>query len=226
MGPDPGAAGPGQPGARRGRQLRHDPGHSGKRNLLPVWAGAADDRAGAASPTPRRGCIRSRPGSRYGRTHRRRHATSAATASTGSQQRHGTSGPALPVPQFPLLYSDRRRLAPTEERSRQGHSPPRSSRSPAVTALLPRTAPEPRPLRHPRANRSHTDPGTCSSPPLWLCLGTTPPVTRCQHQVGSCLLEHRGPWPRRSHAATSPQGSRSGEATEPEPRGTLARRPR
>ncbi|KAL2294935.1 hypothetical protein Nmel_018078, partial [Mimus melanotis] len=62
MGPDPGAAGPGQPAARRARQLRHDPAHSGKRNLLPAWAGAADARAGAASPTPRRGCIRCRPG--------------------------------------------------------------------------------------------------------------------------------------------------------------------
>lgn len=131
----------------------------------------------------------------------------------GSQHGRGTSGPALPVPQFPLLYSDHLRLARKEGRSGQGRSPPRSSRSPAVAALLPRTAPEPRPLRHPRANRSETDPGTCSSLPLWLCLATTPRVTRCQHQLWSCLLEHRGPWPRRSHAATSPQGSQSGEAT-------------
>lgn len=113
----------------------------------------------------------------------------------GSQHGRGTSGPALPVPQFPLIYSDHLRLARKEGRSGQGRSPPRSSRSPAVAALLPRTAPEPRPLRHPRANRSETDPGTCSSLPLWLCLATTPRVTRCQHQVWSCLLEHRGPWP-------------------------------
>lgn len=203
MGPDPGAARPGQPGnyatipriLERGTCCQCGPGpRTVGREPLPPRLAAAASALGPAGLH-----------SRYGRTRRHGHGTSAATAQVGQRC------PCLSCLSSTLIIA----VSPPRMRGR-GRDIPRpgaAARSPAVAALLPCTAPEPRPLHHPRANRSETDPGTCSSPPLWLCLVTTPRVTRCQHQLWSRLLEHSEPWPCRSHAAASPQGSRSGEAT-------------
>ncbi|XP_064252111.1 proline-rich protein 2-like [Passer domesticus] len=163
----PRAAGPGQPAARRARQPRHGPAHSGKRNPLPVRAGP---RPGGREPLPPR--IRCRPG-RARLTPR----TDTSPPSRRPQQPPPPPGATearhkwASVPQF--LSST------TEERSRQGRCPPRP-------------APEPRPQRHPRANRSQTEPGTCSPPPPRLAgrhgasTGPPPPAPRprCRCSTG------------------------------------------
>lgn len=166
--------------------------------------------------SPRLHPLSARPGSTHARDG---HVATATTpqqpppppgASRGAAQ-VGQHCPCLSFLSSTLIIA----VSPPRTRGRGGDipRPGAAARSPAVAALLPCTAPEPRPLRHPRANRGETDPGTCSSPPPWLCPVTTPRVTRCQHQCGVAPSSTVEKWPRRSHAATTPQGSRSGEAT-------------
>lgn len=182
-------AGPGGCGARgaaappRSRAFwKEEPAASAGRG------GSRFPHASASAPGPAGLCSRTdtSPPPRHRSGHRLRR----------EQQRRGTNGPQR-CPCLSFLCSAHRRLAPR-----------RSGGEVAAGTLPAPHRPEPRSPRRPRANRSRTEPGTCSPPPPpRLCPDTALPVTRGQRQVRSRLLQHRG------HAATSPQGSRSGEAT-------------
>lgn len=114
-----------------------------------------------------------------------------ATASTGSQQRRGTSGPALPVPRFPLLVSPARRRGRGRDTPRRGRAPaPAPHMNPVPCAIHERTGATPSRARAPQPG--HGSPSDSVPAPG---VELPPPSTG------------------RSHAAASPQGSRGAEAT-------------